>query len=153
MVSEVDLTNAMVETLKRIPPLMALLDPANGVQAYIDRNPDRNSANKEVYQQPNGSLLVIWQGTTLETTDDSMEAWIHLIQIFIRARLNASAMPIFHALVNGIPVPGDGLRWRYCPLMPGVLPTVVKEHARLIDEEGIDYFVATTVTQETGDTE
>lgn len=150
MVSLIEITMAMVTTLQKIPELIALLEQGHaGIVPYIDENPIRNSISKAVYQMPAGSILVVWSGTTIEAS--AMEGWVHVIQIFMRAARGGSALAIIDALMEGIPVPGDGLRWRYCPIMDGVLPTMVKDVVRLIDEEGIDYFVATTATQEIGD--
>lgn len=152
MIDVIALTNAMVATLQRIGPLTALLDEgAAGIVGYVDENPTRNSARKAVYQMPAGSLLVLWSGTTMEARTESMEAWVHLLQIYVKAQRGRSALEILSALVDGVPVPGDGLRWRYCPLMDGVLPTSVRDIIREPDEEGIDYFVVNSTTQETGD--
>jgi hypothetical protein len=151
MVSLIALTDAMVAKLQSIPPLVSLLESgAASIQGYIDENPDRNSLSNAIYQMPSGSLLVVWNGTVLEAPT-TMEAWVHVLQIFVRAKRGGSALAVVDELVDGIPEPGDGLRWRYCPLLDGVLPTVVKDVSRVIDEEGIDYFVVTTFTQETGD--
>ena len=152
MVDVIELTLAMVDTLQRIPPLLALLDSgAASIVGYVDENPQRNSLSKAVYQMPPGSLLLSWQGTVMEQATSTMFAWNHVIQIFVRARKGDSALQIIDALVDGVPDPGDGLRWRYCSLISGVLPTHVRDIARVPDEEGIDYFVVTTATQETGD--
>ena len=152
MVSLIEITNAMAAKMQSIPELVALLDNGAGsVISYIDENPNRNSSSNAIYQMPAGSLLVVWNGTVMEA-GETMEAWIHMIQIFVRARRGDSALAVIDALMDGIPIPGDGLRWRYCPIMDGVLPTEVKDISRLIDEEGIDYFVVSTFTQETGDT-
>ena len=153
MVNLIELTTAMVATFQKIPPLVALLDQgAASIVGYIDENPLKNSTSKAVYQMAAGSLLVVWIGTSIEASD-AMLAWSHVIQIYIRAQRGASALTIINALIDGVPVPGDGLRWRYCPILDGTLPTEVRDTARLVDEEGIDYFVVTTVTQETSDTE
>jgi hypothetical protein len=152
VISIIDLVNAMTTTLQNIPELVALLDQgAASVVGYIDENPTRNASFKAVYKMPGGSLLVIWQGTTLEPATDMRWSWNHVMQVFVKARRGDSALAILDALVDGVPVPGDGQRWRFCPIMDGVLPTNVQELSRMIDEEGIDYFVVTTATQETGD--
>lgn len=153
MVSLTDLTNAMVETFQAIPEVVALLDQgAASVLAHIDENPTKNSISKAIYQMPAGSLLVVWNGTVIELAVTNMLAWAHVLQVYVRAKRGASALPLINALIDGIPIPGDGQRWRYCPILDGCLPTDVRDIARLIDEEGIDYYVTTTVTQETGDT-
>lgn len=151
MVSVIELMQAMAVTFTNIPELVALLENPAPVTAYIDENPTRNSVSKAIYQMPSGSLLLAWSGTSMDIEAETMLAWTHAIQVYIRASRGGSALAVIDALVDGIPVPGDGLRWRYCPLISGVLPTVVTDMARLIDEEGIDYYVVSTATQETGD--
>jgi hypothetical protein len=140
----------MVSTLRSIPELVTMLggDPA-AVDGYIDRNPDRNSVAAAIYQMKPGSVLVGWLETFL--TQGEMEGWLHRVVIFVRAARGESSLDLIAAIVNGVPDPGDGQRWRYCPIMAGVLPTNVVEIARPTDEEGIDYFSITTETKETGD--
>jgi hypothetical protein len=76
---------------------------------------------------------------------------MHRFQFFVRAQRGASALDLINLIVDGVPNPGDGLRWRYCPVMAGVLPAVISSINRPIDEEGIDYFSLTVDTTETGD--
>jgi hypothetical protein len=152
VVSFTGITSAMVDTFQRIPELVAMLDQGTAsIIGYIDENPVKNSMSKAIYQMPAGSLLVVWNGTTLESGADSMLGWAHMLQVFVRAKRGGSALAVMNALVDGIPVPGDGQRWRYCPILDNCLPTEVRDLSRLIDEEGIDYYVVTTITQETGD--
>jgi hypothetical protein len=144
------LTEAMVTAFRNIPELVAALDgKAENIASYIDVNPDKNSVAKAIYQMPPGSVLVIWQETLFAAAE--IGAWLHRYQYFVRARRGATALDVINKLVNGVPNPGDGLRWRFCPLLLGVLPTNITEIARITDEEGIDYFAITTETQETGD--
>jgi hypothetical protein len=152
MISLVALVNAMATTLANIPELIALLDKgAASVVPYVDENPTSNSSIKAIYKMPAGSLLLFWTGTAPEASGDTMELWTHEVQIHCKASRGQSALVLIDALVDGIPVPGDGLRWRFCPLMDGLLPTSIREISRVTDEEGIDYFVVTTATKETGD--
>ena len=150
MVDLIALTNAHVDAFRRIPELVAALggDP-NAIQPYIDVNPEKNSTAAAVYQMPPGSILVIWQETLFAEGD--MEAWMHRVQTFIRARRGDSALTLINLLVNGVPEPGDGQRWRYCPLMDGVLPSQITEISRLEDSEGVNYYAVTTATNESGD--
>jgi hypothetical protein len=142
----------MVTTFQAVPEVVALLDQgAASVVGYIDQNPERNSMSKAIYQMPAGSILVVWSGTTLESNADSMLGWAHMLQIYVRAKRGASALDLINALMDGVPVPGDGMRWRYCPILDGCLPTEVRDVSRLMDTEGIDYYAATTITVETGD--
>jgi hypothetical protein len=50
-----------------------------------------------------------------------------------------------------VPDPGDTQRWHYCPIMPGVIRTVIANVKRETDPEQIDLFVIETETQESGD--
>lgn len=152
MVNRTELLNAMVDTLRAIPELIALLeDGANSITAYVDQKPTKTSAGKAVYQMGDGTILCSWSGSTLERSGETMLGWVHTIDIFARAKRGGSALEILDALANGYPNPGDGQRWDRCPLISGVLPTSIISQDRVIDEEGIDYFVTKTVTQETGD--
>jgi hypothetical protein len=150
LVDLIELTDAMVNALRAVPEVVALLggDP-EAIAGYIDRNPDRNAIGAAIYQMKPGSVLVAWQETFL--SEGEMEGWSHRYVIFVRASRGESSLDLLVAIVNGVPIPGDGQRWRYCPLMPGVLPTNVTEISRPTDEEGIDYFSILTETKETGD--
>jgi hypothetical protein len=150
LVSFIELTNTLAATLRNIPELVELLegDPS-AIVAYIDINPDSNSIGAAIYGMKPGTVLVGWVETFFSKGE--MEAWLHRVVIFVRAARGASPLDLILAIVNGIPNPGDGQRWRYCPLMPGLLPTNVVEITRPTDEEGIDYHSIMTETQETGD--
>ena len=150
MVNFIDLTNAIVDTLAKVPELVAALggDPAN-IVGYIDRNPDNNSTSLAIYKQKPGSVLVIWQESVI--TEGEMEAWLHQFVIFVRASRGNSPLDLINLIINGVPVPGDGLRWRYCPVMPGVLPAHITPITRPMDSEGIDYHSIVCEIKETGD--
>jgi hypothetical protein len=140
----------MVDTFRKIPDLVAALnhDP-EAIVAYHDLNPDRNSLTNAVYTQAPGSILVAWTETMF--AEEEIGCWQHTYQYFVRARRKGSPIEVITELVNGIPIPGDGLIWRFCPVMDGVLPTQVVNISRQPDVEGIDYFIVTTQTKETGD--
>ena len=150
MVNFIALTEAIVVKLQAVPELVAMLggDPGS-ISGYIDRNPDRNAISAAIYQMKPGTVLVAWQESML--TEGEMEGWLHRVVMFVRAARGGSALDVGTAIINGVPVPGDGMRWRYCPVMEGVLPTSITEISRPIDEEGIDYFSIMTETKETGD--
>jgi hypothetical protein len=149
MIKLADLVNAMAETLANIPALAADLAPVNPVIAYIDFNPTSNSVEKAIYQMQPGQLLVIWVETALVT--EAISKWSHRVEICLRAMRDHSDYDLIDEILNGVPVPGDGLIWRMCPIMPGVLPTDVLGIARRTDSEGVDYAVILTETAETGD--
>jgi len=145
------LTLAFVSKLQACPDLVAALggDPQR-IFGYIDNNPDNNSISSAAYEQEPGSVLVGWWQTTFDP--EAMNAWVHLYQFYVRApRRGMSALELLTLLTNGVPDPGDGLRWRICPVMDGVLPTNIVNIERLVDSEGIDYFAVTASTTEIGD--
>jgi hypothetical protein len=149
MISLTDLVNAMAATLGDIPPLLAALSPVDPIQPYIDMNPTSNSVDKAIYQMQPGQLLVVWIETRIDRAE--MSKWVHTVEICVRAGRDQSDLDIIGLIMAGVPVPGDGLMWRLCPIMPGVLPTEVAAIGRRTDTEGVDYGVIATETAETGD--
>jgi hypothetical protein len=149
MINIADLVNGMATTFQNIPELVAVLAPVNPVIAYIDFNPTRNSLSKALYQMQPGQVLVAWTETIYQV--DEMTAWSHLVQVAIRPLREHSDFEVIDQIMNGVPQPGDGLVWRRCPLIDGVLPTNVTNIRRETDTEGVDYTVLNTETLETGD--
>jgi hypothetical protein len=149
MIKRTDLVNAMAQTLMKIPELIADLAETDPVKAYIDFNPTSNSVEKAIYQMQPGQLLVVWIETALVV--ETMSKWSHRVEICLRAMRDHSDLDLGDLIMNGVPVPGDGLIWRMCPIMPGVLPTDVLGISRRTDSEGVDYAVIQTETAETGD--
>ena len=150
MVDLIALTNAMVDKFRAIPDLVAALNGnPEAIVAYQDLNPDRNSLTNAVYESAPGSILVAWIETNF--AEEEIGCWLHSYAYYVRARRKGSPIELINLLVNGIPVPGDGLRWRYCPVMSGVEPTQIINISRVPDAEGIDYYVIATETKETGD--
>jgi hypothetical protein len=150
VVNLIELTNAFVSTLRAIPELVQALEGlSESISAYIDLAPTVNSLTKAVYQMKPGSVLVAWQETLL--LEGEMAVWDHRHDFFVRASRGGSALALINLIVDGVPVPGDGQRWRYCGVMDGVYPTQVVDITRVPDEEGIDYFIITTETKEIGD--
>lgn len=149
MIKFADITNAMAQTMLRIPGLVAELAPANPVVAYIDMNPGRNSVEKALYEMQPGQLLVVWVETALII--EEMSKWSHRMDICCRALPGHSDFDLVDLIMQGVPVPGDGQIWRQCPIMSGVLPTDVSGITRRTDSEGVDYAVILTETAETGD--
>jgi hypothetical protein len=144
-----DLVNAMTTTLTNIPELVADLAALDPVKGYIDLNPTSNSVDKAIYQMQPGQVLVIWRSSTL--SQGTMSKWDHRIEICLRSLPDHSDLTLIDEIMDGVPVPGDGLIWRTCPILPGLLPTEVTEITRATDTEGVDYGVILTSTLETGD--
>lgn len=138
MTDLIELTTAIVAILQGIPELVLELGgDAGSIQGYIDETPQKNSLARAVYTMSPGSILVTWVDTTL--AEGEMEGFEHRVHIHLKAMRGRSPLRLIDLVMDGIPVPGDGLRWRYGCVLPGILPAQVGEVARLVDEEGIDY--------------
>jgi hypothetical protein len=148
MINPNDLVMAMVAAFGNIPELVAVLAPVSPIAGHLDNHPA--SLAKAVYQMQPGSVLVAWQETRFR--EGETEPWEHVVEIFVRALKGQSNLDVAVLLINGVPVPGDGLPWRFCPLLAGVLPTIVQPIARTPDAEQIDLVTISTETLETGDT-
>jgi hypothetical protein len=153
MIDLIALTTALATTLQNIPELVALLpnaDPAR-IVAYLDSNPARNSVINTLYEMPSGLIYVAWERTILNETQNSASMWTHTMFIYCRADTGKSPLDILKLVVDGIPNPGDGMRWRNCGIMTGVLPADIKEISRQPDREGIDFYIVNIEINETGD--
>jgi len=152
MVDLVDLTNAFVDTLQRIPELVADLADASpaSVVAYLDENPRRLTTSGAIYQQKPGTVLVVWREMLFNESDE-MSMYQHMVEFYARAKVGGSVLKLATEIVNGTPVPGDGQRWKLCGVMPGVLPSDILDVVRETDSEGIDYIKIITRTNEIGD--
>ena len=144
-----DLVNAFATTLGNIPALVADLAAVDPIVPYIDLNSAANSVSKAIYQMQPGQVLVVWRSTAL--TQGEMSKWDHRVEICVRALPDHSDLTLINEIMEGVPVPGDGMIWRLCPIMAGLLPTQVTEITRETDTEGVDYGVILTSTLETGD--
>lgn len=153
MVDLTQLANAFVETFQAIPDLVAELNNSapESVFAYIDSNPKQNNLTVAIYKQPAGTVMVAWDETGVNQGAQEMGMWTHRYYFTCRADRGKSALALINLLVNGTPVPGDGMRWRYCGVMPGVLPTDIIEIVRIQDSEGVDYYAIHAEIKETGD--
>jgi hypothetical protein len=149
MINDDDLTAAFVAKLQALDQLVLLLGSVDDVVGYFDSGADRNNMDAAIYEMKPGTVMVMWEETVL--TEGEMEAWVHRVNFHVRAPRGQSSQSVIATIVNGIPVPGDGLRWRYCPVLSGVLPTEVKRIYPQKDSEGVDYYTIACETRETGD--
>lgn len=149
MVGKRSLVNAIASTLESIPEVMVLLAEADPIDAYVDDNPTRNQVDAAIYQMQAGQLLILWRETRLQR--EGMGKWLHLVEICTKPLPDQSNMDLMDAVVNGVPNPGDGMYWRNCPVMAGLLPTEVIEMTFRTNTEGVDYGSILTETLETGD--
>jgi hypothetical protein len=128
--------------------MISLSELLEDVAAHIRACPQ----GRAVYQQPNGSVLVAWTGTATSGTTGELQAWEHTVEIYVRAAKRSSPLTLLQAVIDGVPE-GQDLRWRYLCVNDYVLPPEISEVVRVIDEEGIDYFLIRTLFREKGDYE
>ena len=156
MVRKRDLTNAMVDSLRQCPLLVAELSPPapESIIGYIDSTPDRNSVTTAIYQMRAGTIMVVYRNTMIVAPGD-IEAFAHYVDIVVKAQRGKSSMDladdIAEAAIPDPNCPDCTNRWRDCPVLPQLLPPTLMEIARETDEEMVDYFVIHTETKETGD--
>jgi len=150
MINLTALTDAFTDTLQRIPQLvgdLANADPAS-IIGYAPTGAIENQASETIYGQLPGTVLVMWKETRYE---GGINPWTHTFCFYVRSMRGQPGYTLIDDIMNGVPNPGDGQRWRRCAVMPGVDPTDVTEITSPIDEEGIDYFTIMTETKEIGD--
>ena len=149
MIKRSDLVRAMTEKISNIAEVVGQLLPPDPVTAYIDLTPVAHDLEKAIYQMQPGQVMVYWLETNMVV--EEVTRWSHRVEIALRAARDYSDMDLADLVIDGIPVPGDGMPWRFCALIPGVLPTNVINISRRTDSEGVDYHVILTETAETGD--
>ena len=153
MIDLTQLTQAFVATIQAIPEVPAYLanqDTAN-IVGYLDANPVPFSIKRAVYEMPAGSVLVAFEETNFnDRAEEGMSMFQHRYFLYLRCAPGTSGLAMVNAVVNGIPT-GKSQRWRFCPVMDGVLPTNLLGVSRAADSEGIDYFALLTETPEIGD--
>ena len=152
MVNLEDLTNALVDALRRIPQLVADLEPPqpDSIMPYIDYNPDRQNLEAAKYSKFRPVMVVVAAIETVQTQGE-MGRWLHRVEFYLRPQKGQTTYRIIDDIMKGVPNPGDGQRWYRCPVMDGVDPTSVMALTRVTDPEQIDFWVIQTETQETGD--
>ena len=143
------LTQATVDTFRNIPAVLDILADRERIVPYLYEGPTQNKWQRAVYKMPAPSILVAWVETVKNETSDGW--WLHRFQYILRGVPSGSPLDLLTALLNGVPVPGDGMRWRLCGFMDGLNPAQILEISRQPDEEGIDYIAVVAEILETGD--
>jgi hypothetical protein len=153
MVDYIQLVNTLTTTLRTIPELVQELPNAdpNRIVAYIDRNPVMNTLTNTIYEMKSGIILVTWEATRINDQENDAGMWVHKLIVYCRSDTGKSALDMVKLVIDGIPNPGDGQRWRNCAIMAGVLPVKITEALRTPDREGIDFYPVEMEFKETGD--
>lgn len=139
-----DITDRLVDLLRKIPELVADMDgDPSRIVAYKDNYPAASSLTKAIYEMKVPSILATWQATTPADFEE-MTKWSHQVTLFIRCRDYAQ---IFRHIVRGTPVPGD-LPLISFTVHEACYPMDVPSIQRQRDEEGLDYFEMPIVFKE-----
>lgn len=144
-----ELTEATVDTFQLIPEVVQLLGDAQMIYGYYYLGAAEKKLTRAYYQTPPGSILVAWIETVRNETTEGW--WLHRFHYILRGATDGSSLDLLTALLNGVPVPGDGQRWRLCGFMDGVNPATILEVSRQPDQEGRDYIQILAEILETGD--
>lgn len=145
--------DGMIDVLRKIPQLIADLDPPveESVIGYYDEQPDQNSVASAIYDQPPGTVMVVYREFMLETAEGGITQNAHYADIYVRPARGQSPWDLVYDITNGVPEPGDGLRWHYCPWHPQLQATEISSGGRETDPENIDLWLVKTKTFEVGD--
>jgi hypothetical protein len=143
------LTEATADTFRAIPEVLTILTDPEFVIAFTYTGAAQDKLETAIYQSPAPSILIAWVETLPNDKDTGW--WLHHFQYILRGAADASPLDLLTALMNGVPQPGDGQRWRLCGFMAGLEPARIVGIAQRADQEGIDYIEVTAEILETGD--
>jgi hypothetical protein len=157
MLNPSTLTDAVVTTLQSIYDLVTALnnDPSN-IFAYHYYIGTEHRLAEAIYKMPLPSIMVEGDGTQ-GGNFSGYELWKHRFKVVIRAANQAnnstptSYETLWHLVSNGL-VNGTTLNIRQINIIPEVDLMETPSVAHMVDGEEMDYFVATFVIPEIGDT-
>jgi hypothetical protein len=149
MIDLKQLTQATVDTFRNIPEVMAIVEDPERIVAYLYQGPTQNKWQRAVYKSSAPSILVAWAETVANEGKNGW--WKHRFEYVLRGVTGGSPLDLLTALINGVPEPGDGQRWRLCGFLDGLNPATILQVVRQSDEEGIDYLNVVVEILETGD--
>lgn len=153
MIDIFEFTDALVEKLQSIPTLVAELEPptVESIIGYYDIQPSQNSVSSAIYGQRPGSVLVVYKEFALEAAEGGIVQNAHYAEIYVRASRGQSPWSLVRQLTNGVPEPGDGQRWHYCPFHPDLQRPEISSGGRETDQEAVDLWLIKLKTFEVGD--
>lgn len=138
------LVNAIVDNLRSIPELVAVLQgKEEAIFAYHDIYPAKSSVALAVVELEPGQIMVAWNGTTPAAA--AMGFWQHNVKVFIRAAEEVESLDpdgyyeLFRLIFDGIPE-GQELTMRQLEQIPECDPMENETVVRSTDAEGVDYF-------------
>jgi hypothetical protein len=128
MLSPDDMVDAWVATLRAIPELAQSLGDAINIQGYYDRFPQQSNLRLALMQQPPGSILVVFTGTTKARVGNTVQ-FRHTFSFQVKAPEaladGISYGYLWSLFVNGIPVTSNnpsGLPLLHCPVHESCYP-------------------------------
>lgn len=144
MINVSSLVDAIVDHLRKIPDLVAILQGReNAIYAYHDRFADTNSVALAIAKMEPGQLMVVWVGSV---PGAPTSWWKHQIKIYIRANeedFNGATPEGYYEIVrlifDGVPE-GQSLPMRAIEPLESVDPMQDESISRSSDLEGVDYF-------------
>lgn len=144
MIRVKQLVDAIVDNLRAIPELVALLQGnEEAIFAYHDIYPAKSSVAMAVLELEPGQIMVAWNGTTPAAAP--MGFWRHNVKIFVRAAEEVQTLnpegyyELFRLMFDGVP-DGQTLTMRQMEMIPECDPMESETIVRSSDIEGTDYF-------------
>lgn len=118
MLNPATLQDAIVDQLRAIPDLVAMVGDEGSIQAYDDESLVHGDPEISAADMMGVSVLVVWAGAEMPRQGET-RGWTHRFRIFLRADSISSYYSLVQAIVDGVPAPpaGDGT----CTFLDGVV--------------------------------
>jgi hypothetical protein len=157
LINPSEIVDALVELLRDIPDLVALMGGDDErIYAYHDLYPKNVSIDAAKALALSPSVMVAWTGSNPGTYGPG-EAWKHSISITLRAQCEdefeakAAYYSLFRQITKGEPSSLDGVPLAYATVHTSCNPMDTPTINRQVDAAGIDYFEVSTSFTEIGD--
>lgn len=144
MIKVSKLINSVVDKLRQIPELVALLHgDENSIFAYHDVYPSKSSLALAVIELKPGQIMVAWNGSG--PAPAPMGFWQHNVKVFLRGAEERDDVDpegyydLFRLIFDGVPA-GQALPMRSIEFVPECDPMSNESISRSSDIEGVDYF-------------
>ncbi|MEI9971030.1 MAG: hypothetical protein WDO73_02700 [Ignavibacteriota bacterium] len=162
MINPDDLVTAWVVVLSSIPALVSALGAGGAITGYFDQFPTQNNLRRAILEQPAGTILVVFMGTSKARVGTAIQ-FRHQFTFAVRAAARVppaatvSYGKLWSLFVNGIPA-GSSLPLLHTPILPACYPMdlelpVAQRAAILTSVDGAtqDYFEFQATLVEAGD--
>ena len=102
MLSPIDLQNMIVDLLRAMPELVAILGDVASVEAYDDESQIAGNPDTAQLSMMGRAVLVIWDGAEMPRMGET-RGWRHSFKIAIKAESIQAYHNIVQAIIDGIP--------------------------------------------------